>query len=143
MLEQDHCNATDPSNNNNDTITDCDDKNTFGETNETEGPEKMVDISSQTDMLYGPRNSSYDLQPRKARDYGHLHLTIDDVCLTQYSLKKGLELFSTEGSLAVEAELHQLHDRKVILPINHDTLSTHDRGMSLHYLMFLEQKKFD
>jgi hypothetical protein len=45
---------------------------------------------------------SYHLQPRKARVYGHLHVTIDDVCMNQYSLKKGLELFGTEGSLAVE-----------------------------------------
>jgi hypothetical protein len=75
-------------------------------TNETvskENPEEMVDLRSQMDTQYGPCNSSYNLRPRKARDYGHLYLNIDDVCLTQYSLKKGLELFGTEGTLAVEA----------------------------------------
>jgi hypothetical protein len=141
MLEQYHYIATDPLINNNDTITDCDDNNTFGETNDTEGNEETVNISSQMDVLYGPRNSSYDLQPRKARDYGHLQLTIGDVCMTQYGLKKGLELFGTEGSLAVEAELRQLHDRKVILPINRDTLTTHYREMALPYLMFHKQKR--
>jgi hypothetical protein len=141
MLEQDHYNSTDPLINNNDTITNCDDSNTFGETNETQGNKEMFDISSQMDVLYGPRNSSYDLRPRKARDYGHLHLKIGDVCMTQYGLKKGLELFGTEGSLAVEAELRQLHDCKVILPINRDTLSTHDCEMALPYLMFLKQKQ--
>jgi hypothetical protein len=98
-------------------------------------------LSSQMDVLYGPQNSSYDLQPRKARDYSHLHLTIGDVCMTQYGLKKGLELFSIEGSLAVEAELRQMHDRKVILPINRDTLNAHDREMALPYLMFIKQKQ--
>jgi hypothetical protein len=141
MLEQDRDIATDPLINNNDTITDCDDNNTSDETNETEGNKEMADISSQMDVLYGPRNSSYDLRPRKARDYSHLHLTIGDVCMTQYGLKKGLELFGIEGSLAVEAELRQLHDCKVILPINCDTLNAHDCEMALPYLMFLKQKR--
>jgi hypothetical protein len=103
MLEQDHCVATEPLINNNYTIANCDNNNIFGETNETGGNEEMVDLSSQMDVLYGPQNSSYDLRPRKARDYGHLHLTINDVCMTQYGLKKGLELFGTEGSLAIKA----------------------------------------
>jgi hypothetical protein len=129
-------------NNNHDIITDNDSNDTDNEcvTNETvseDSPEEMVDINSQMDTHYVPCNSSYNLRPRKARDYGHLYLTVYDVCLTQYSLKKGLELFATEGAQEVEAELRQLHDCKVILPINQDTLSPHDREMALHYLIFL------
>jgi len=134
VLEEGDYNGSDLSSSDDDIATSSDDI-------ETQDVNNISNINSQMDALYGPRTSAYDLRPRKARDYGHLHLTSDNVCMTQYSLKKGLELFGKEGSLAVEAELRQLHDRKVILPIKRDSLSVHEREMALPYLMFLKQKR--
>jgi hypothetical protein len=65
------------------------------------------------------------------------------MCMTQYILKKGLELLGTEGTVAVEAELCQLHDCKVILPINRDTLSSYDREWLCPFLCFLNRSNQD
>ena len=40
--------------------------------------EEMEDTTDEImDRLYGPRNTSHGLRPRKPRDYGHLHATTD------------------------------------------------------------------
>jgi hypothetical protein len=98
-------------------------------------------IEQQMDMTYGPRSRVYNLQPRKARDYGHVYSTFNELCLTQYNLKKGLELFGHNGIMAVETKLRQLHDRDVIAPVKHNNLSENDRKNALPYLMFLKQKQ--
>ena len=36
----------------------------------------------------------------------------------QMSMKKGLKVFSEQGYAAVKKEMQQLHDRKVMQPIN-------------------------
>jgi hypothetical protein len=72
MLEQDHHDTIDPTNNNHDIITEHDNSETVFEVN----PEEVVDISSQMDTQYGPCNRSYNLRPRKVRDYGHLYLLL-------------------------------------------------------------------
>jgi hypothetical protein len=59
---------------------------------------------------YGERNNNYNPQPRKPRDYSHLHGTLEDTVLTQYSLKHGLETFGNAGIKTVQKELRQLHD---------------------------------
>jgi hypothetical protein len=98
-------------------------------------------IEQQMDMTYGPRSGVYNLQPRKARDYGHLYSTFNELCLTQYNLKKGLELFAYNGIMAVQTELRQLHDRDVIAPVKHNNLSENDRKNALPYLMVLKQEQ--
>ena len=42
---------------------------------------------------------------------------LDEVCLTQMSLTRGLELFEAAGEAAVKAELFQLHGRDTFIPI--------------------------
>ena len=44
--------------------------------------------AEQIDQTYGARISSQDLLPRKLRDYGHLHTTLEHTAMTQYSVKK-------------------------------------------------------
>jgi hypothetical protein len=88
---------------------------------EVEENDNIVDIANlelEMDRRYGARSSRYDLQPRKARDYEHLYNTIDEFCMTQYKLKKGLEIFGTEGLRAGEEELKQLNDCNVIMLID-------------------------
>ena len=61
--------------------------------------------------------------------------------LTQYTLKKGLQVFGPPGVEAVYKELQQLHERKVGEPRDATTLSTMQKKNPLGYLMFLKQKR--
>ena len=61
--------------------------------------------------------------------------------LTQYTLKKGLQVFGPPGVEAVYKELQQLHERKVGEPRDASTLSPTQKRNALGYLMFLKQKQ--
>ena len=63
------------------------------------------------------------------------------ITLTQYSIKKGLELFGEAGAEAVIKELQQLHDRGVMVPKESSSLSSDEKRNALQYLMFLKQKR--
>ena len=100
-----------------------------------------LNIEDEMNLRYGPRNDHYDLRPRRPRDYSHLHATIDHICMTQYNLKRGLEMFGNEGIKAVQDELKQLHDRNVLSPVDGSALNTQQKQEALPYLMFLKQKR--
>ena len=61
--------------------------------------------------------------------------------LTQYTLKKGLQVFGPPGVEAVYKELLQLHERKVGEPRDASKLSPAQKKNALGYLMFLKQKR--
>ena len=61
--------------------------------------------------------------------------------LTQYTLKKGLQVFGPPGVEAVYKELQQLHQRKVGEARDAATLSPLQKKNALGYLMFLKQKR--
>ena len=61
--------------------------------------------------------------------------------LTQYTLKKGLQVFGAPGVEAVYKELLQLHERKVGEPRDATKLSPTQKKNALGYLMFLKQKR--
>ena len=100
-----------------------------------------TDVEHDMDVKYGPRTSNYDLRPRKPRDYSHLYATLDHISLTQYNLKRGLEIFGNEGIEAVKKELQQLHERDVLVPVDANSLGSEKRCQALPYLMFLKQKR--
>ena len=54
---------------------------------------------------------------------------------------KGLKVFSKQGYAAVKKEMQQLHDRKVMQPINRKDLSPSQKRDALGYLMFLKKKQ--
>jgi hypothetical protein len=60
---------------------------------------------------------------------------------TQVSMKRGLRMFGRRGEEAVEAELQQLHDRRVIEPVKAESLSQEEKHKALGYLMFLKEKR--
>jgi hypothetical protein len=60
---------------------------------------------------------------------------------TQVSMKRGLRMFGRQGEEAVEAELQQLHDRRVIEPVRAESLSAEEKHKALGYLMFLKEKR--
>jgi hypothetical protein len=41
-------------------------------------------LDKEMDTRYGARVSTHNLCPRKARDYGHLHTTLEHTAMTQY-----------------------------------------------------------
>ena len=60
---------------------------------------------------------------------------------TQVSMKKGLKLYGDRGEAAIEEELQQLHDRKVMEPVAADSLTYAEKKKALEYLMFLKEKR--
>jgi hypothetical protein len=82
-------------------------------TKDEEGNKEDIETIEQK---YGKRTTAHNLRPRKPRDYGHMHITLEHTCMTQHSVKKGLKNFGKAGSDAVIAEMQQLHDRDVIKP---------------------------
>ena len=81
------------------------------------------------------------LRPRKPRDYGHLHTTLQHTAMTQYSVKKGLQVFGEAGVEAVMKQLRQVHDRQVIEPVDATKVSHEAKRSALPYLIFLKQKR--
>jgi hypothetical protein len=90
---------------------------------------------------YGERQGAYDLRPRRPRDYEHLHSTLEEIAMTQYSVNTGLQIFGQDGVEAVLKELQQLHGRKVIQPVSISDLSAEQKQQCLPYLMFLKEKR--
>jgi hypothetical protein len=72
--------------------------------------------ADELDQRYGKREHGYSLRPRKPRSYKHRHADLEDVIMTQLSLKKGLVAYGEEGARAVTSELKQLHDKSVMTP---------------------------
>jgi len=73
-----------------------------------------TDITTQLDQLYGSQTAPYNLRPHKPRDYSHLHAVLESTMMTQYNVKKGIEMCVDAGIQAVLKELQQLHDRGVM-----------------------------
>lgn len=90
---------------------------------------------------YGPCSEQHNLRPRRLRDYGHIHTTLESIVMTQHSVKKGLQIYGHAGVEAVLSELQQLHDREVMEPksIRSDMTGQQQSGV-LYYLMSQKQK---
>jgi Reverse transcriptase (RNA-dependent DNA polymerase) len=99
------------------------------------------EIDREMSEKYGPRTSNYGLRPRKPRDYGHFHVQLEETCMTQYGIKKGLKEFGMDGAKAVIAEMRQLEERKVLEPKRSNMLTKEEKYRALQYLMFLKKKR--
>ena len=58
----------------------------------------------------------------------------------QMPMREGLKVFGEPGYAAVKKEMQQLHDRKVMQPVDRKNLSPSQKKEALGYLMFLEKK---
>jgi len=101
----------------------------------------MTAEEEEMDAKYGSRTNANQLRPRKPRDYGHLHATLEHTEMMQYNIKKGIKMFGDAGIKAVLTELQQLHNRKVLEPKSPSEMSSGDKHAALQYLMFLKQKR--
>ena len=66
---------------------------------------------------------------------------LETLAFTQYTMRKGLQVFGDRGVEGVSVELRQLHERRVIAPIKGEQLSIEEKHRVLNYLMFLEQER--
>ena len=103
--------------------------------------EEEEDNTEPPELIERPGTQRYDLRARRPRDYSHLHVTLEDTVMTQYSMKKGIKEFGEAGVEAVLKELQQLHDRKVLEPRQPETMTREEKRAALHYLMFLTKKR--
>ena len=99
-----------------------------------------MDTNTTTEFerdLFRRRVSGIQLPP----EYEDQLATLKHTVLTQYTLKKGLQVFRPKGTEAVFAEMKQLHDRNVCEPVHAKSLSCEQKNKALGYLMFLKQKR--
>ena len=87
--------------------------------------------------LFHRRVAGIQLPP----EYKDQLATLKHTVLTQYTLKKGLQVFGPKGTEAVFAEMKQLHERNVCEPVHTEDLSIEQKSKALGYLMFLKQKR--
>lgn len=64
-----------------------------------------------------------------------------ETLMTQYGIKKGLQIFGKDGDEAVSKEMQQLHDLDVLQPKPPTALNHNQKRSALQYLMFLKQKR--
>jgi hypothetical protein len=83
----------------------------------------------------------HNLRPKAPRDYRHAHATIENIVMTQHSIKKGLKLYGEAGAEAVVSEMQQLHDRDLIELKSANMLTNEEKKKALHYLVFLKKKR--
>ena len=81
------------------------------------------------------------IQKETNSDPNNLERFVNHMLLTQYGIKKGLELFEQEGVDAVLKELKQMHNMEVVEPLHPSTVTKEMRQRALNYLMFLKRKK--
>jgi hypothetical protein len=112
---------------------------------ETENNNDM--IARDMDAKYGARTRAYNLQARHQCDCSHLYMIVseqynpvDEVLMTQYGVKKSIQLYGDAGVTAIMLELQQLHDQMLILPVMASSLSESERKAILAYLVFLKDK---
>jgi hypothetical protein len=107
-----------------------------------EDDEDDHDLESEMDAKYGQRQHEHGLRPRRRpTDYNHAHAQLENIVMTQYSVKKGLKVFGKAGAEAVVSEMQQLHEREVLKPKAAAMMTTDEKRKSLHYLMFLKKKR--
>ena len=75
----------------------------------------------------------------KFNEFGKVNHTLR----SQYTLKKGLQVFGKAGVEAVTKELQQLHDRNALEPKRLYKLTWEQQVRALAYLMFPKQKRDD
>jgi hypothetical protein len=100
------------------------------------------DINEAMDEAYGARSGAYNLRSRRPRKFDHLHPDSSHAQVhSQHSMKAGIRLFGDKGEAAVQSELTQLLDRKVMEPALMQSLTYQEKKRALPYLMFLKEKR--
>ena len=88
----------------------------------------------------------YNMRQCKECNYSHLFMEMvdDDNVEEQFqtlqmSMKRGIKLFGEDGVAAVQKEMQQLHDWKVMAAKHSAELTPEQKKEALAYLMFLKR----
>lgn len=98
-------------------------------------------------VLRPNRTPNYDRHlgiAHKPVEHGMMHANLRELehtALTQYTVKKGLQVFGEAGAEAVIKEMKQLDQLNVIEPKAASMLTRTEKKAALEYLMFLKQKR--
>ena len=125
--------------------------------------DEKVDATSDGSNLESSGEPRYNLRDKRTRCYNHIYdpgmyqiensddnkedevvlVTANDALedTPQMSVKQGLRMFGEDGYAAIRKEMQQLHDRKVMQPINRKDLTLAQKREALGYLMFLKKKR--
>ena len=125
--------------------------------------DEKEEITMDESNVESSKELRYNLRDKRTRSYKHLYNPevfqiednddnkCDEVVMVmandapedtqQMSMKQGLKRFGEEGYAAVKKEMQQLHDRKVMQPINRKDLTPAQKREALGYLMFLKKKR--
>ena len=63
------------------------------------------------------------------------------ILATQYSVKKGIQLFGDRGKQSATSELQQLHNMATFIPVHAHELTREQRKQALASLMFMKEKR--
>jgi len=66
------------------------------------------------DHWYGNWKAAYNLRWCNQREYSHLHTILESTMMTQYNMKKVIQMFGDAGVEAIHKELYQLHNCGVV-----------------------------
>jgi hypothetical protein len=81
-----------------DTEDDDDDENENDENENEPTADAKISMEQAMDTQYGKRGTSHNICPRRPRDYGHLHATLEGIMMLQYNMKKGIKLMPSYPS---------------------------------------------
>ena len=102
------------------------------ESDATEGDAvRKNDIEDYMNEKYGKRNHTFNLRPRKMRNYKHL--------FTQMGLKAGIKKYGSAAEEAVLKEFFQLDKYDCLEP--RSDLTPDQKRMALEYLMNIKKKR--
>jgi hypothetical protein len=80
------------------TMEDDDDDKMESNNNQPIEPEdNMLVLANEMETKYGARTGMHALRPRRPRDYGHLHTTLESTPMTQHSMKKVSEYLAKQA----------------------------------------------
>ncbi len=85
----------------------------------------------------------YDLSDDKEcliEDHVMMHV-LGVILATQYSVKKGIQLFGDRGKQSATSELQQLHNMATFIPVHAHELTREQRKQALASLMFMTEKR--
>ena len=105
---------------------------------------EQATILQAEQLQRGTIRSGAVCQVQAPDDYSMLNYGIEELehtALTQYSVKKGLQIFGRDGAEAVLSEMRQLHDMKALEPRRAEMLTREEKKRALEYLMFLKKKR--
>jgi hypothetical protein len=105
VLEEDAISNVEELEDNNELVDEAENVGNFVDNDQNIEQPVELNLEDEMELRYGAHSGRYDLRPRRPCDYSHLHATMDHTCMTQYNLKRSLQIFGNDGIKEVQKEL--------------------------------------